>query len=99
FRDVRIVAKGAQHLLLALELLQEVGLQVGAAGNFHYLEQRQQRDVMILRARLADEMARAPEQVLESQESPDTFVERVLVGDHDRAVINPDSHRGKAEIR
>ena len=54
---------------------------------------------MVLRVRLADEMSRALEQILQPQEGPDTFVERVLVGDHDRAVVNRGSHRGKAELR
>ena len=42
-----------EHLLLALELLQEVGLEVGAAGDVEDLEQREQRRVMLGRLRSA----------------------------------------------
>ena len=85
--DFRVVAERAQHLLLAFQFLQQVRFQVRAAGDFHDLEQGQQRDVMVLGLRLADEIARARKQILQAQESPYTFVKRVLVGDHDRAVV------------
>ena len=68
-------------LLLALEFLQ-VGLEIGAARDLHDLEQREQRDVMVVRLGARDEVARALEQVLEAQERADALVERVLVRDH-----------------
>ena len=80
--DVGVVAERQQHLLLALELLQQVGLQVGAARHLHDLEQREQRHVVVVRLGARDEVARALEQVLQAQQRPDALVERVLVGDH-----------------
>ena len=47
--DVGVVAERQQHLLLPLELLQQVGLQVGAPGDLHDLEQREQRHVVVVR--------------------------------------------------
>ena len=78
-RDLGVVAERQQHLLLALEFLQQVGLQVGAAGDLEDLEQRQQRDVMIERVGPRDEMPRALEQVLQAQEGPDALVKRVFI--------------------
>jgi hypothetical protein len=46
--DVGIVAEGQQDLALALEFLHQVELEVGAAGDIEDLEQRHQRDVMLL---------------------------------------------------
>ena len=77
--NFRVVAEGQQDLLLALEFLQQVGLQVGAAGDLEDLEQRQQRDVMIERVGPRDEMPRALEQVLQAQEGPDALVKRVFI--------------------
>ena len=45
--DLGIAAQRRQHLLLPLELLQEVGLEVGARRDVGDLEQRQQRGVML----------------------------------------------------
>ena len=70
-----------QHLLLALEFLQQVGLEVGAPGDFQDLEQRQQRDVMIERIGARDEMTRTLEQILQAQQGPDALVKRVLIRD------------------
>src|SRR5690242_8567229 len=82
-RDLRIVAKSQEDLLLPLELLQEVRLQIGAARYFENLEQRQERRMM--RARvfvLGEKMVGALEQVFEAQQRADSLVERILVSDH-----------------
>jgi hypothetical protein len=79
FGNVRVVAERKQHLLLALEFLQQVGLEIGAPGDFKYLEQRQERDMMVERIGARDEMARALEQILQAQQGPDALVERILV--------------------
>jgi hypothetical protein len=81
-RNVRVVLERQQDLLLPLQLLQQVRLEIGAACNLENLEQRQQRDVMVVLIRQADEMTRALEQVFKAQERADTLVEGVLVGDH-----------------
>ena len=70
-----------QHLLLALEFLQQVGLEVGTPGNLEDLEQRQERYVVVERVGARDEMARALEQILQAQQGPDALVERILVRD------------------
>ena len=80
--DVGIVAERQQHLLLALELLQQVRLEVGAARDLEDLEQREQRHVVVVRIGARDEMARALEQVLQPQQRADALVQRILVGDH-----------------
>ena len=66
-------------MLLALELLQQVGLEIGASGDLQDLEQRQQRYMVIERVGARDEMARALEQILQAQQGPDALVERILV--------------------
>ncbi len=55
--DLRVLAQRRQHLLLPLELLQEVGLQVRARGDVRDLEQREQRAVVVLRRVLRREVA------------------------------------------
>jgi hypothetical protein len=77
--NVRVVAERQQHLLLALQFLQQVGLEVGTARDFQDLEQRQQRDVMVERVGAGNEMPRALEQVLQPQQGPDALIERVLI--------------------
>ena len=81
FRDVGVVAERQQHLLLALQFLQQVGFEVRTPGDLEDLEQRQQRDVMVERVCARDEMARALEQILQAQQRPDALVERVLIRD------------------
>src|SRR6185436_15342219 len=74
--------EGEQHLLLALELLQQIGLEIGAARDLEDLEQREQRHVMVVRILASDEMPRALEQILQPQQRPDALTQRVFVGDH-----------------
>ena len=47
--DRGIVAQRREQLLLPLELLQEVGLEIGARGDVGDLEQRGERRVMLRR--------------------------------------------------
>ncbi len=84
--DVGIAAECVHDLLLALELLEQVRLEVGAAGDFHDLEEREERRVMLGRLRPIEEETRALEQVLEPEHRADALDERVLVSDHSRAV-------------
>ena len=76
------VRSGAEHLLLPLELLQEVGLEIGARRDVGDLEQREQRRVMIGRRVLRGEVADAREQILEAHQRADALVQRMLVADH-----------------
>jgi hypothetical protein len=64
---------------LALQFLQQVGLEVRAPGDLEDLEQRQQRDVVVERVGARDEMARALKQILQAQQGPNALVERVLI--------------------
>jgi hypothetical protein len=77
--DVGIVAEGQQDLALALEFLHQVELEVGAAGDIEDLEQRHQRDVVLLRVVRSDEVAGLVEQVLQAQQSANALVERIFV--------------------
>jgi len=67
---------------LPLEFLQQVGFEIGAPGNLEDLEQRQQRNVVVERVGARDEMARTLEQILQAQQRPDAFIERILVRDN-----------------
>ena len=73
---------GDEQLLLPLELLQDVGLEVGARRDVGDLEQREQRRVMVGRAALRGEVLRAREQILEPHQRADALVQRMLVADH-----------------
>ena len=70
-----------QLLAVLLELLQQVGLQVGARADVHDLEDRRQRVVVVDRRVARDQLAEPVEQVLEPQHRADALVERVLVED------------------
>ena len=80
--DLRILPQRPQHLLLPLELLQEIGLEIGARGDVGDLEQREQRRMMILRGILRGEVAGAREQVLEPHQRAHSLVQRMFVADH-----------------
>ena len=80
--DLRVLPQRSQHLLLPLELLQQIGLQVGARRDVGDLEQREQCRMMILRGILRREVAGAREQVLEPHQRAYPFVERMFVADH-----------------
>ena len=80
--DGGIGAQRREHGLLPLELLHEVGLQVGARRDVGDLEQRQERGVMIGRGFLRGEEARAREEILEAHQRADALVQRVLVPYH-----------------
>ena len=77
-----MLRRARQRLLLPLELLQQVGLEVGAAGDIEDLEQRQQRGVVLERVVLAGEEVHALVQVLQAQQGADALVQRELVADH-----------------
>ena len=74
-----------QDLALALELLDQIDLEVGSAGHFEDLEQGYQGHMMFEGARRADEVGDFLEQVFEAEKRADPLVERIFVGDHARA--------------
>ena len=79
FGDRRIAAIARELLLVALELLEHVGLEVGARGDVHDLEHRRQRVVVVDRVVARDQAGHAVEQVFEAKHRADAFVERVFV--------------------
>ncbi|MNT32097.1 hypothetical protein D3C72_1679590 [compost metagenome] len=82
--DLRIGAQRRERLALALQFLDQVGLEVGAAGHVDDLEDRRNGHVMLLRVNLPEEIIQPIEQVFQAQERPDAFVERIFVQDQGR---------------
>jgi hypothetical protein len=79
--DVGIAAVAQQALLLAFELLQQVGLEVGAAGHFQHVEDRREGDVVLQRMFLMHKELEFLVQVLQPQQRANPLVERVFVDD------------------
>ena len=63
------------------ELLEQIGLEVGARADVHDLEDRRQRVMVIDRRFALDQLAQAVEQMLETQHRADALVERIFVDD------------------
>ena len=81
FGNRRIAAVADQLLAMLLELLEQVGLQVGARADVHDLEDRRERVMVIDRGVPLDELAEPVEQVLEPKHRPDALVEGIFVQD------------------
>ena len=80
--DRGIVLERREQLSLALELLQDVSLEIRARRDVGDLEEREQRGVMVRwGGLLAEEYCPAIE-VLQTHQGPDTLVQRMLVTDH-----------------
>ena len=77
--DRRVATQRRQCVPLALELLQQVGLEIGASCDVEDLEHGHQRHVMRRGVRLRQEDLEAVEEILEPQQRPDALVEWVLV--------------------
>ena len=69
-------------MLLALQFLQQVGLEIRPARDFEHLEDREQRDMMLVRVVLVQEVVDALEHILEPQQRAHTLAQGVLVADH-----------------
>jgi hypothetical protein len=80
--DVGVVAEGQQGLALALELLHQVHLQVGAAGHLEQFEDGQQDLVMIDRRIAALEMPDTGKEIFKAKESTYALVEWILEINH-----------------
>jgi hypothetical protein len=59
FRRSRVAAIAGELLAMLLELLEQVGLEVGARADVHDLEDRRQRMVMVDRRIALDQLAEA----------------------------------------
>ena len=66
-RDPWLVAKADHGLALALEFLQQVGLDIRAGSNLEDVEERQQRDMMVERIWPRNKVLEFSEQILESK--------------------------------
>jgi hypothetical protein len=75
-------------LLLALELLQQVGFQIGAAGDFQHVEDRRERDMVLHRVFLMHEELEFFVQVFQPQQRANPLVERVFVDDQNDIPLN-----------
>ena len=85
FGALGAVAERQQDLALAFELLDQVDLEIGTAGHFEHLEQRDEGYMVFEGAFRADEVGNLLEQILQAEERADPLVERIFVGDHARA--------------
>ena len=81
-RDIRVIAEDKQGLALALEFLDQIHLEVGAAGNFKNFEEGEQRDVVLASTVLLDKIGRLVEQILQAQQGAYALIERIFVCDH-----------------
>ena len=81
-RHLGIVAQRLERVLLALQLLQQVGFEVGAPRHLEDLEDRKQRDVVLVRVVLVQEIVDALEQILEPQQRAHALAQWILVADH-----------------
>ena len=77
-----VAAQRIQEGPLAVELLQEVALEVRAAADFEDLEHAGEARVMGVRMRLAEEELHPVVQVFQPQERSYALVEGVFVGNH-----------------
>jgi hypothetical protein len=82
FGDGRVAAKAMQDLALPLEVLEQVGFEVGARADVHDLEDGRQGVVVVDRRFTRHQLGKPPEQVFEAQVGPDALVEGVFVEDH-----------------
>ena len=80
--DGGIVPQWREQLPLPFELLQNVGLQVGARGDIGDLEQRDKRGMVIGRRRSFGRKQCATVQTLKPHHRADAFVQRMFVPDH-----------------
>jgi hypothetical protein len=83
--DAGVAAEWCQRLTLTLEFLHQIRLQIGAARDFRYFEQRRERNVMLPCVFLGEEEREALEQILEAQQRADSLVEGILVKNQARS--------------
>src|SRR5215207_478636 len=78
-RDRWVAAIGIELILVALEFLQQIGLQVSPRSDIHDLEDRGEGEVMIDWRVASHQLPEAIEQVLEPQHRANALVDWVLV--------------------
>ena len=92
-RDVLVGAVTQQALLLALEFLQQVGFEVGAARDFEHVEDGGQRHMVLHRMFLLDKELEFLVQVFQPQQRAYALVERVFVDDQNDIPLHVDWRR------
>ena len=80
--DRGVVLEWCKQLSLPFQLLQDVGLQIGASGDIDDLEQREKSRMVIGGRSLAGEEQRPAVEILQPHQRADAFIERVLIPDH-----------------
>ena len=80
--DRGVMLEWRKQLALPFQLLQDVGLEVGARGDVHDLEQREKSRMVIGGRSLAGEEQGAAVQILQPHQRADALIERVLIPDH-----------------
>src|ERR1700737_5039626 len=82
--DGGVILERREQLALTLELLQDVGLEIGSRRHVGDLEQREQRGVVIRGCRRRVEEQSVTIQILEPHHGSYALVQRVFVADHVR---------------
>jgi hypothetical protein len=93
------VAQRFQHLPLPLQFLQQVGFQVGTAGDFEDFEQGEQGCVVVQSMGLDGEEVHPGEQILQAQQSAYPFIERIVVANHAKANLPGSATAGTVEVK
>jgi len=81
-RDRRIAAQRLEERALAVELLQQVALEVRPARHLDDLEEPREAGVVVVGRLAAQEVRDALVEVLEAKQRSHPFVEGIFVGDH-----------------
>src|SRR5690606_23322847 len=74
-----VAAPGHELVLVAVELLEQVALEVGAGGHVHHFKDGDQREMVVDRAVAPHQVMQAREQVFQPQHGADAFVEGIFV--------------------
>ena len=90
-----IAAVAVELLLVPFEVLEHVGLEIGAGSDVHDLEDGHQRVVVIERMGSRNQLAQAAEQLLEPQIGSQAFVERIFVKDHAAGFLGRSGRGGR----
>ena len=77
--DARMLAQRRERDTLAFEVLQNGTAQIGAIADVQHIEKRGDSDLLIARVFAFGEEEQPIEQVLDPQESPDSFIARIFV--------------------
>ncbi len=83
-RDRRVGAKRVEERPLAIELLQQVALEVGPARDLEDLEDPGEAGVMVVRAVVPEEEVDAIVEIFQPKKRAHSLVQGIFVGNHGR---------------